>query len=494
LKNVKLGRAGSPCFAFAPLEVWDGDFRVSKGIFLHQSVMSRACASLPRYRIGMTITQRLAALVASALALAAADDAGAWKPRSEQARVPDKSTASVPAPQPTPDQAKASTQPPPVALTQGHPAVLASALVLAAAAAVGAWMLPAADSSAVPGQQKNRSLVPQPTALASSQLAACPLRPLTAVAGKKDGQFPLQAGVAGLVAADIASFIVVGQEAAASGRSRDAEVAFLMACQVADKLKGIDSVESAQARYELGSHYARLAQDGSPATAPNRDTLRSHAERLYLDSLHLYHFNYGQTREKPAFENQEPAPVQQTLAQGESLQSTPAPMLAMPAQDNAPGNVEPAKPPAKSTSKPPETAAAWAQPGRAAVRRAALPAPPRPVTAMQPRPSFDCSKARSVPERTICSDAELARLDRELGQVYARAKNLTTDRAAFQRQQDREWRMREALCRDRVCLLRWYAQRRYQLMAVIERREQPKPLAFRLGRLPDETAGLYKGH
>ena len=329
-------------------------------------------------------------------------------------------------------------------------------------------------------------------ALASSQIAACPLQPITAVAGKKDGQFPLQAGVAGLVAADIASFIVVGQQAAAAGQPRDAEVAFLMACQVADKLKGIDSIESAQARYELGSHYARLALDGSSATAPNRDELRSRAERLYADSLHLYHFKYGQAREKSLFASQELVPVQQTLAQGESLQpaTAPLPMLAMPAQDTA---AEPARPAAKSTSKPPLASMARSQPGRVVVAKAALPAPQRPSAAMQPRPGFDCTKARSVSEKMICSDAELARLDRELGQVYARAKNATTDRAALQRQQDREWRMREALCRDRDCLLRWYAQRRQQLVAVIERQKQPQVPAPRWGRLPEETAGLYKG-
>jgi hypothetical protein len=221
-----------------------------------------------------------------------------------------------------------------------------------------------------------------------------------------------------------------------------------------------------------------------------------------LQLYHFNHFTYGQVREKPAFASQEllPVPVQQSLTEGESLQHTPAPlsfplpMFVNPAQDTAASSAEPARPAAKSTSKPPGPAVAWAQPGRVAVAKAALPASPRPSAAMQPRPSFDCSKARSVSEKMICSDAELASLDRELGQVSARAKNATTDRAAFQRQQDREWRMREALCRDRVCLLRWYAQRRQQLMAVIERREQPRPLVLRLGRLSDEMAGLYKGH
>ena len=471
---------------------------------MHQSVRSCSRAGLPRYRIGMTITKRLAALVASALALAAAPDAGAWKPRSASSRMPATPTANTP-PQPTPDQPKANG-PPPVELPPRRLAVFAAALVLVAAAAVGAWMLTRSNSWPVPGKPNTDRSAPQPTALASSQIAACPLQAITAVADKTDGLFPLQAGVAGLVAADIASFIVIGKEAAAAGRTRDAEVAFLMACQVADKLKGIDSVESAQARYELGSHYGRLADAGSPVTAPNRHQLRSRAERLYADSLHLYHFTYGQAREKSAFASQEPVPVtvQQTLAQGESLQPTPTPapapapapepMLAMPAQDTAARTAEAIRPAARSTSKPPRASVARAQARRVVVAKAALPTQQRPSAALRPQPSFDCAKARSVSAKMICSDAELARLDRELGRVYARAKNATTDRVAFARQQDREWRMREALCRDRVCLLRWYAQRRQQLMAVIERRDQSKLLALRLGRLPDETANLYKGH
>ena len=76
----------------------------------------------------------------------------------------------------------------------------------------------------------------------------------------------------------------------------------------------------------------------------------------------------------------------------------------------------------------------------------------------------------------ICSDAELARLDRELGRVYARAKNVTVDAAAFKRQNNEEWRRRESACRDRECLLGWYAQRRDQLLGDIgDTRQRTSP-------------------
>ena len=84
-------------------------------------------------------------------------------------------------------------------------------------------------------------------------------------------------------------------------------------------------------------------------------------------------------------------------------------------------------------------------------------------------PSFDCGKARSPSERTICSDSELAQLDRSLGRLHARARNAAPDAAAFRRQNDQEWRRREQSCRgDRECLLDWYAHRRGQLLDDIE--------------------------
>ena len=81
-----------------------------------------------------------------------------------------------------------------------------------------------------------------------------------------------------------------------------------------------------------------------------------------------------------------------------------------------------------------------------------------------PRPSFDCARARSQPERLICSDAHLAQLDRELGGLHARARNAAPNEAEFNRRSSQEWARREANCQDRLCLLAWFAQRRQQLL------------------------------
>ena len=299
----------------------------------------------------------------------------------------------------------------------------AAAQVRQAAVVVGVWVLLGNGASwSAPGQPKPGVATPPSAALAPAQRVACPLQPAAAVAGKKDGRFALQADLSSMTAGNIASFIVLGKEAAAAGRLRDAEVAFLMSCRLADRLLGGDSVESANAKYQLGSLYARLALESGPGASTQRAELGSHAQRLYADSLRTYQARYGPAHEKTRFAAEGLAALQQ-LSISPAARSSPAPSS---------------------------------------------------TTAALTGPSFDCAKARSRVEKLICSDAELARLDRELGRLYARAKAAAIDGAAFGRQTREEWHRREATCRDRECLLRWYAYRHEQLMRVLQGQE-PAP-------------------
>lgn len=164
--------------------------------------------------------------------------------------------------------------------------------------------------------------------------------------------------------------------------------------------------------------------------------------------------------------------------QGDPLATLPSPATTAGAPSTSAMGSGPAPSPAGTRATPPADPPAQA---RATARppAASPPAPvrrPEPAPARQVRsapapattvarvsPSFDCAKARSTPERLICADPELSRLDRELGSLYARARAAAPNAAAFRRQQDVEWRRREQTCRDRECLLRWYAQRRVQL-------------------------------
>jgi hypothetical protein len=112
-------------------------------------------------------------------------------------------------------------------------------------------------------------------------------------------------------------------------------------------------------------------------------------------------------------------------------------------------------------------------PATQAVARQTAPPAQRSEPAERVAPSFDCARARSTSEKIICADPELSRLDRDLGRLHARARDAAPDPAAFKRQSDAQWFQRERSCRDRDCLLRWYAMRREQLTAFVAENENP---------------------
>ncbi|WP_155835096.1 lysozyme inhibitor LprI family protein [Herbaspirillum sp. RV1423] len=79
--------------------------------------------------------------------------------------------------------------------------------------------------------------------------------------------------------------------------------------------------------------------------------------------------------------------------------------------------------------------------------------------------SFHCSNAGSATEKIICGDAELSRLDDQLGKTYRQAKAKAADRREFAARSDGFWRWREKNCQTRECLLDWYRQRQLALEA-----------------------------
>ncbi len=61
-------------------------------------------------------------------------------------------------------------------------------------------------------------------------------------------------------------------------------------------------------------------------------------------------------------------------------------------------------------------------------REATLIAPPLLALALAAEsPSFDCTKARTADERLVCSDADLARQDRELAAKKVKASGAKLD-------------------------------------------------------------------
>lgn len=62
-----------------------------------------------------------------------------------------------------------------------------------------------------------------------------------------------------------------------------------------------------------------------------------------------------------------------------------------------------------------------------------------PASAQQSGPSFDCRKAKSVLEKTICADPKLAALDRRVAAEYAGALKRLDARSVADLRQDQRW-------------------------------------------------------
>ena len=437
----------------------------------------------------MGVNKRLGAVFVSGLLLGAAAVAKRRKqPASASTPLTNPQKAAVPPPQraaaqPTirfppalpefefgPDEPMPGASPAKPAALAAHKArylrIIASLFVLTAAALIGAWMGLGPAFLSLEDRFSPAKGTSGQIALAGLQLNACPSQPAIAAAGEKDGQFPLQTEVSGLTATDIGSFLVIGKQSAAADRPRDAEVAFLMACRVADKIKGTGSVESADARYQLGAHYGALALASARPAGIDQAELLQRAEGLYADSLPAYIAKYGKSSDKSKQAAEGLSAVRLALAQ--------PPQNAQPVPDGIPVQASAASSTELVIQADEVPSASSLPPASRPQLARAVPDMPQSSqgvgTSRGTGPSFDCRRARSNTEKMICSDAELARLDRELGRAYDRARNAAADPAAFRRQGELEWRRRETICQDRGCLLRWYAYRRAQLVSVIDGR------------------------
>lgn len=82
--------------------------------------------------------------------------------------------------------------------------------------------------------------------------------------------------------------------------------------------------------------------------------------------------------------------------------------------------------------------------------------------------SFDCSAAHSIPEYLICHDPELAASDRELATLYQQAKAAAQDPDAFKERTRKQWNYREKNCRDKDCLVSWYAYQKDALTKIAQ--------------------------
>ena len=75
--------------------------------------------------------------------------------------------------------------------------------------------------------------------------------------------------------------------------------------------------------------------------------------------------------------------------------------------------------------------------------------------------SFDCSKAKSATEKTVCADPALSALDEKMADAFKKAAALDKRFAAYLRKSQRDWlRDRDEMCRGNPdCLKRDYERR-----------------------------------
>jgi len=87
--------------------------------------------------------------------------------------------------------------------------------------------------------------------------------------------------------------------------------------------------------------------------------------------------------------------------------------------------------------------------------------------------SFDCTKAHSTSEMLICGDPKLAELDKNLAMLYAQAKAAAPDKQVFANTTRQNWNWREQNCRDKACLVSWYADQNQRFMDIIAKATDP---------------------
>lgn len=254
---------------------------------------------------------------------------------------------------------------------------------------------------------------PQEVALAAS----CPTQVLLAPVGPGDGRFTLESVLSSAAQVEPSAYLTVARESAHHGRLHDAEVALLAACHAAEKVSGSHSVAVADLKTQIAQQYVALA--AAEAAGAARDELLQRAATLLSKSAITYSAALGREASKTRLAEQrlaslhDPATLQRARTEADSGAGTSvmgaAPRSAEEAAERTPG------------------------PGGAA-------------------------------SRLVSSDPELAQLESDLRRLHAQASSVTRDPAGLRRRDSQALAQRDARCEDKACLLRWYAQRRNQLL------------------------------
>ena len=74
-------------------------------------------------------------------------------------------------------------------------------------------------------------------------------------------------------------------------------------------------------------------------------------------------------------------------------------------------------------------------------------------------PSFDCAKASNGQEKMVCADRDLAKLDVQLAQAYAKVREKSLDKDALKKEQLNWIKFSLRACSDKACLTESYTKR-----------------------------------
>jgi hypothetical protein len=272
---------------------------------------------------------------------------------------------------------------------------------------------PAPMRSAAPQQPATPAAAvtaPEPVRISAS---SCP--PQAAVPANtatNDGQFALEKALETRPLPSSSAFLAVAREAAQAGRPRDAEVALIAACRVAERQGGSHSVPVADLKSQLAelylSHAAKVGGEEGEAHYRRASVLLAESTDAFAAAL-------GKNASRTKVAERRLAAVQSASAESAG-RLAPGPRLA---QD--------------------------------------------PSVMGAARDSAEDIGPRSDARRLISEDPELAQLENDIGRLHAQASRVSRDPNAMRRR-DGDAHARRDQCQDKACLVRWYAQRRSQLL------------------------------
>ncbi|MBL0424715.1 lysozyme inhibitor LprI family protein [Ramlibacter alkalitolerans] len=263
----------------------------------------------------------------------------------------------------------------------------------------------------------------------------CEFAPLLASSGGADRQFSIANAVLPERGADPGSYLTVAREAQQQNRLRDAEVALIVACRLAARQPERPNVVLGDVEKMLADHYAEVANTAGGA-AP-RGELLARATTLMHGALETYRAALGEHSSKTQL-------AQQRLASLDTSSMAAAALLAATRTDP-----EPVPQRRLAHSAPPKAAATTLRVTRAAPARGSL--------------LDERIPAAPAVREDVRADAELAQLERDLQRLRAQVAAVSDDPDGLRRRSAQAVAQRER-CRDKACLLRWYAARRGQLL------------------------------